>query len=298
MSTPKLPFLILDHDIARDGTVRNLIDIQKMGTTLSIKNEYSLFPMPPPVYKEQPVEFIHRAYMGAATYSKFTMVRENEPMYENIIRSTKKLKSATSLNQQYQYAMALQNFTWLAQEENEVNRRLLSLSKQGHPLAMYEYGLKLYREQSDIPQAVEWISLAASYGLANAEYRLGKLLTTSPWIEQDEKAVFWFDSALEKGHLPATLKAIELKLTASDQSLHNQDTAVALLEKIAANQTSNPEYFYLLALSHKNRKNRDFTLVIENLEKAIFMGRAKNWDTAEWQDLLARLTQGRVTISE
>nr|WP_268820350.1 SEL1-like repeat protein [Paraglaciecola sp. G1-23] len=299
MSAPKLPFLILDHDIASDGSKRNLIDIQKMGSTLTIKDEYALFPTPIPMFKDQPVEFVHRAYMGAATYSKFTMVHENEAMYENIIRSAKRLKSGTSLSDQYQYAMALQSFTWLTQEEGEVDKRLLALSKQGHPLAMFEHGLKLYREQNDIPKAIEWISLAASYGLANAEYRLGKLLTTSPWVTYDEKkALFWFESAVKKGHIPATLKTIELNLTANDKSLHDQDRAEVLLDRIAAAQTNNPEYFYLLALSHKNRENRDYTQVITNLEKAIFMAQIKNWDTEEWQDLLAKLTQGSVTIVE
>lgn len=195
--------------------------------------------------------------------------------------------------------MALQSFTWLTQEEGKVEQRLQDLSKQGHPLAMLEYGLKLYREQKDIPKAIEWISLAGSYGVSRAEYRLGKLLTTSPWVTYDEKkALFWFESTVKKGHIPATLKTIELKLTANDKSLHDQDRAEVLLERIAAAQTANPEYFYLLALSHKNRENRDYTQVISNLEKAIFMGQTKNWNVEEWQDLLAKLTRGNVYISD
>lgn len=299
MTTPRKPFLILDHDIAKDGSKRNISDVQKMGNSLTLKDEYSLFPAPLPTFKEQPAEFVHRAYLGAATYSKFTMVKEDERLYSNILRSVRKMKNSSELSEQYQYAMALQNFTWLEQEEGEVEKRLLDLSKQGHPGAMFEYGLKLYREQRNIEEAIFWIGQASTYGLARAEYRLGKLFTSSPWVQYDEKkALFWFESAVKKDHVPATLKTIELKLTANDKSLHDLDTAIALLDKIQEKQGNNPEFYYLLALSHKNRENRDYTKVISNLEKAIFMAQLKNWNTDEWRDLLTLLTQGNVYIVE
>lgn len=94
MTIPTLPFLILEHDVAPNGSIRNILNIQKMGNTLSLVDEYILFPLPIPSFREQPSEFIHRAYLGAAIYSKFTMVQENEPMYENIIRSAKKKNQA------------------------------------------------------------------------------------------------------------------------------------------------------------------------------------------------------------
>ncbi len=295
----KPPFLIAEHDIALDGSKRNLINIQKMGNTLDLVDEYKLFPLPIPMFKGQPAEFVHRPYMGAAIFSKFTMVEENEPMYSSIVRSTKKIRDSQDIDEQYQYTMALQNFTFLEQEEGEVEKRLLALSKQGHSGAMYEYGMKLYREQRDIEEAVEWIGLAASYGLARAEYRLGKLMTTSPWVEYDEeKALFWFENAAQKEHAAAALKAAEIKVTTKNDALKDVNGAVALLEQIESVQNTNPEYYYVLALSHRKRDNRDYTKVISNLEKAIFMGSNANWDVSEWQYLLSKLIQGNVTIVE
>ncbi|MFA3791983.1 tetratricopeptide repeat protein [Aliiglaciecola sp. SL4] len=299
MSTPKKPYLIVDHDVAADGSKRNIMDVQKVGSSQSLINEYSLFPTLKPSFQSQPVEFVHRVSMGAAVYNKFTLIEKDEALYSSIYRRYKKLKNGKSLNDQYLFAMTLQNFPWLEQEQGEVTKRLLSLAKQGHPGAMFEYGYLLLREQTNIPDAIKWIGVASTYGLARAEYRLGKLLTTSPWVEYDEKkALFWFESAVEKDHMAAALKAAELKLTAKDNSLHDVNGAINLLTKIEAEQRTNPEFYYLLALSHKNREKRDFTQVVSNLEKAIFMGSNANWDVTEWQDLLTRLTQGSVYIVE
>lgn len=299
ISTPRKPYLIIDHDVATDGSKRNITEVQKIGSALTLLDEYALFPLPVPTFDGKAVEFIHRSYMGSAAYNKFKLADVAPNLYGNIIRTVKKLKSSSAISDRFQYMMALQNFPWLKQDVGEVENGLLELSKQGHSGAMFEYGLKLYREQTEIEQAIHWISEASKYGLARAEYRLGKLLTSSPWVKYDErKALFWFNSAVEKDHIAATLKAIELRLTATDKNLHDVESAIRLLDKIEAKQRNNPEYFYLLALSHKDRKNRDFTQVIEYLEKAIFMGQTKNWDTNEWQDLLSKLTQGRVTIVE
>ncbi len=115
--------------------------------------------------------------------------------------------------------MALLNFPWLSQKEGEAEERLLALSIAGHPGAMYEYGMLLYREQRDIPVAIQWISQSSKYGLARAEYRLGKILTSSPWVEHDEeKALFWFESAMTKAHLPSAIRAIDIKLNATDKA--------------------------------------------------------------------------------
>ncbi|AWB66066.1 sel1 repeat family protein [Saccharobesus litoralis] len=299
VSTPKLPYLIVDNDIGRDGSVRYVSEVQKSGSVTSIIKQYKLFAGPKPTFDGKPVEFVNRVSMGAANFDRFALIRENEKLYGAILRAKKKLVKDQSLKSQYELAMALQNFPWLEQEEGEVEKRLLDLSKQGHPSAMFEYGAKLYREQRDLDSAVKWISRASSYGLARAEYRLGKLLTTSPWVKQDEKkALFWFESAMVKDHIAATIKVIELKLLAKDKSLHDLDTAIKLLEKIESSQTSNPEYFYLLSLSHIDRKNRDYTQVIANLEHAITLASRFDWDVAEWESLLGRLTQGTVYITE
>lgn len=299
MSTPKQPFIIIDHDVAADGSIRNIADVQKIGFSKTLIDEFKLFPTQKPDFKNKSVEFVNRVYLGAASYNKFTLLEEDKKLYERIRRAAIKLKAGETLNEKYQYAMALQNFSWLSQEEGEVEQRLLELAKIGHPAAMYEYGFKLYREQKNIPEAIHWISEASKYGLARAEYRLANILLTSPWVQNDEKkALFWFESAVDKNHDAATIKAIDLKLTASDKSLHDLEGAIDYLSKIETSQANNPEYYYLLALSHKNRKNRDYTQVIQNLERAISMGQRANWDVSDWQALLTSLTTGRVFIND
>ena len=110
--------------------------------------------------------------------------------------------------------------------------------------------------------------------------------------------MFWFESATKKDHVASALKVVEIKLIAEDDTLHDLSGAIQLLTKIANKQKMNPEYYYLLALSHINRENRDFTQVVSNLEKTISIGQRKNWDVADWQNLLTKLTQGRVFVTE
>ena len=61
---------------------------------------------------------------------------------------------------------------------------------------------------------------------------------------------------------------------------------------------NNPEYFYLLGLSHRYRENRVFTNVVDNLRKAISLGQRKNWDVSDWEALLRDLTTGTVYIQD
>lgn len=299
VSSPKLPYVIVDSEVAKDGTIRNISDVQVSGYADPVITQYKRFPGLKPTFDGKPVEFVNRVSMGLANYNKFRLRDESPHLYREVIRKYNKLKKADSLNEQYLFTMALQNFPWLNQEDGEVEQRLLQLAKQGHPGAMYEYGFKLYREQREIAQAVKWISRAGSYGLTRAEYQLAKLLTTSPWVVKDEKkALFWFELAAEKDHLAAVLKVAELKLLAVDKSLHDFDAAMSLLAEIESQQRSNPDYFHLLAVSHIDRENRDFNQMIKNLKKAISLGSRANWDVSEWKALLASLTQGTVTIEE
>ncbi|WP_016956480.1 tetratricopeptide repeat protein [Catenovulum agarivorans] len=297
--TVKTPFLILEHEVAPDGSIRYITEIQKLGSVNRYTEAYKLFPLPKPTFDGKPAEFIHRGYIGAAIYDKFDLSDERSSLYREVRNIARKGKDSQDLTEQYQFAMAMLNFPWLEESPGQAEKLLLKLAKQGHPLAMYEYGLKLYREQKNIPQAIRWIAEASKYGLARAEYRLARFIQTSPWLVNDEeKALFWYESAMEKEHKAATIRAAEIKLLANNESLRNVDTGIKYLEMVADTQTSNPEYFYLLALSYKDREARDFKKVVENLEKAIRMADRANWDVSEWEDLLSELTTGRVLIVE
>lgn len=299
MSSSKQPIIIVEHDISKDGSIRYHTEVQRIGAPQNLIKNFILFPAKKPEFDSKPIAFINRTYIGAASYSKFTLLREDKKLYQKILRLNKKLSQGTSIQDQYLYAMLLYNIPWLTQEENEVEKRLLALARKGHSLAMYEYGLKLYIEQKNIPEAIYWISQASKYGVVRAEYRLGKILQDSPWvIHDDKKALLWYESAMEKKHIASTIRAIEIKLKSQDENLRDLKGAIKYLNLLKDSETNNPEYYYLLALSHKDRENRDFTQVVENLETAIRKGNTANWDVTEWQDLLTKLTTGTVYIND
>lgn len=299
MTSQKTPFLIADHEIHFDGSVRDLRDVQKYGLYQNLRDNFSLFPLARPAFNNTPIEFVSRSYLGAASYDKFTLLRENENVYRTITQLKSEFATSDELNDQFNLAMLLLNFPWLSTETDNAETILLGLAKQGHSPAMYEYGLKLYREQRSIPTAIDWIIEASKYGLTRAEYRLGKILQTSPWVNQDEgKALFWYQSALHKGDVSARIRATEILLNAKDANLHNLEMAVAHLNTLFEQAPNNPEVYYLNALSYRKGTRRDISQVVENLETAIFKGQLLNWDTAEWQSLLSQITRGNVTVRD
>ncbi|XPF96286.1 sel1 repeat family protein [Colwellia sp. RE-S-Sl-9] len=295
----KVPFLIVDYDVGPDGSIRNVRKVQEIGYSRTILETFVFSTFPAPNFKENRINFLNRSYIGSAFYSKFRMKEENELLFDRVRRHAKKLKKSNQFNDQYQYAMMLCTFTWLEQEKGEAEQRLKNLAEQGHPFAQYEYGAKLYREQTDIQQGIHWISQASKYGLAKAEYLLATILLHSPWVQQDEKkALFWFESAIKQDHQAAKLQATALKLLAIDSSLHDIPGAIVYLTELEDSQINNPEYYFLLSVSHKNRENRNFREVIRYIEKAIDLGEKYNWDVGYWQGLLEKWTTGSVYIVE
>lgn len=299
ISTPRTPFLILDHDIEADGTVRYTSEVQKFGLHKPLAEQFTLFPLAKPEVNGLPVDFASRTYLGAAAFNKFSLIDENESMYGQIIRQTRKFRAGESINDRFNLAMLMLNFPWIEQQENEAEEILLALSKQGHSPAMYEYGFKLYREQRDIEEAVSWIAEASKYGLVRAEYRLARILQSSPWIINDErKALFWFESAMKKGDVSARIRAVDILFNSKDETLVNYDLAVEYLSQLEELAASNPEYFYLTALKYRSGSHRDIKLAVENLEKAIFRAQMINWDTSNWQDLLREITSGEIFVTD
>ena len=292
-------FLVVENDVASDGSVRYIREIQKSGNTSRYLDAYKLFPLAQPAFGDKSTEFVHRAYMGAATDDQFYLNNNLPLLYNQTRRILRAAKNNPTLESLYQYAIAMIVFPWMESEDNEAEILLKELAEKGHPGAMYEYGLQLYMQQKDIPEAIRWITQASKYGLSRAEYRLGKLLLSSPWIIKDEqKALFWFESAAEKGDEAASLHAAKIKLTADDKALLDVSAALKYLDTIASSQNLNPEYQYLLSISYRLRPQRDFKKSVELLEKAISMGMRTNWDTSEWQALLAKLLQGNITVTD
>ena len=292
-------FLVVENDVASDGSVRYVRVIQKSGNTKRFLDAYKLFPLKQPELGQKPTEFIHRAFMGAAIDDQFYLNDNLPRLYKETRRVLREAKNNPTLASLYQFAIAMVIFPWMESEDNEAENLLKDLAEKGHPGAMYEYGLQLYMQQRDIPKGIEWITQASKYGLSRAEYRLGKLLLTSPWIIHDEKkALFWFESAAEKGDEAASLHVAKIKLTANDKSLVDVAGAIEHLNAISSSQNLNPEYHYLLSISYRLRTERDFKKSVELLEKAISMGMRSNWDTSEWQALLAKMLEGNITVTD
>lgn len=298
-STPRTPFLIIDHDIASDGSIRYTSEVQKFGHYQPLIEQFILFPIEVPMHGEQAVDFASRTYLGAAAFNKFALIRENEKMYEQVVRQTRKFRKGGTVNDQFNLAMLMLNFPWIEQENTEAEQILLRLSETGHSPAMYEYGFKLYREQRDLAQAIHWLSEASKYGLVRAEYRLAKILQTSPWVIKDEKkALFWFESAMSKGDIESHIAAVDILFNSKNKEVANYDKAVKYLLALTETANNDPRYNYLLALKYRTGANRNIKLAVENLETAILRGQMKNWDVSSWQDLLTRITTGNIFVTD
>lgn len=293
----RTPFLIVEYDVGPDGSIRNMRQVQEIGYARTLKERFVFSTFAAPTFNQKRVNFVNRTYIGAATYGLFQMKDANERLFFKLRRHARKLRASDELEDKYQYAMMLLTFKWLKREEGEVDRRLKEVAQSGHPRAQYEYGAKLYREQTDPMQAIHWISEASKYDFYKAEYFLGNILLHSPWVEKDEKkALFWFESAMQKDDQNAGLKAAKLKLLATDKSLHDIPSATQYLEKLKETQTNNPEYYFLLAVAHKDKDNRDFKLAVRYIKRAIRLGEKFNWDVSYWQGLLTKWTTGAVYI--
>ena len=290
-------FLVVENDVASDGSVRYVREIQKSGNARRFLDAYKLFPLGQPKLGGASTDFVHRAYLGAAVNDQFYLNDNLPQLYKETRRVLRTAKKEPTLESLYEYAMAMVIFPWMESEDNEAETLLKQLAEKGHPGAMYEYGLKLYMQQKDIPEAIKWIAKASKYGLSRAEYRLGKLLLASPWVINDEKkALFWFNSAAEKEDKAAALHVAKIKLTATDESLIDVAGAIKHLNATSSSQSLNPEYQYLLSISYRLRPERDFKKSVELLEKAISMGMRANWDTSEWQALLSKMLEGNISV--
>ncbi|WAJ71905.1 tetratricopeptide repeat protein [Catenovulum adriaticum] len=290
--------LVADFDIAPDGTMRNAVSVQSLGYTRQTLEELKSKTLPIPQYLDQPVYFNHRIRTGIATFDRFDMSEKSEYLYAKILREARELKKTSSLDDKYEYAVLLLTYPWLPQKEGEALTVLLDTAKAGHPGAQFEYGLKQYREQTDVESAIKWLYAAAQFGVARAQYQLGNILQYSPWVNKDEtKAMRWYQFAAQQDHSVAALKIAELKLSADDKNLHNFKEAVNILAQIEEQHKSNPEYYYLYAISRTKGEHRDIKVAFSYLSKAIRLAESYNWNVSDWHDLMARWTTGNVQIT-
>ncbi len=290
---------IVDYEVAPDGSTRNLEITQEIGRLhQQVVPNLKEFTTTPPQFNQTKASFISRAFIGLAGQTETFIRKRQENIYIGLNRAVRRLRKDDSLDSQYQLAMALTSFAWLAKDGEDPAALLLTAAEGGHPLAQYELGLNLYREQQDIGKAIYWIGEAAKAGVAKAEYRLANILLTSPWVEKDEdKALFWLQSAIEKSHVAALLSASELSLLANNEKLHNVETAQAYLSQIPEDEQDNPQYEYLQAMVNVKKVPRELSKAVKHLRSAIDLAEDLNWDVSDWQSTLSGWTSdGKVTV--
>ena len=294
-------FAVVDHDIGRDGSVRNAQPLQVNGYIQPALNLLTITRFAQPRFNEQAVSFFQRSYLGMSGYNRqYARTEQFVRFYVSLNRRVKKLKTSSTIEDQYQYAVALMTFPWLTADKQELDTVLAQLAEAGHALAQYEYGSLLYREQRDIRAAVHWLNEASKAGVAKARYRLGRLLLSSPYVERDEhKALFWFEQAATATYVPALLGGAELKLLATDDSLHDVGRACDYLAQIPAEDRHNPEYKYLQAMTYFSQQPRQLAKAVEHLRDAISLGNTFNWDVSDWEQRLNEWTSnGKVQVTD
>ncbi|WP_019026088.1 tetratricopeptide repeat protein [Colwellia piezophila] len=293
-------FLIADYDIAPDGSIRNISPIQSLGMPERALYNLAMTSLPKPQFLNRGVHFVNRSYLGVASYDKFRVRKEHKRLYFRIRRMADKLAKSDLPQDDYKRAMLLMNFPWLSQETGEVDKLLKNAAEQGHNLAKYEYGLKLYREQQDIKQAIYWLSAATKQGNSQAQYRLARILLDSPWVvNDDEKALFWLEAATKQKHQHAKLKLAEIRLLAKNHKLHDVDNAVRYLNELSHELENNPQYHYLQAMAHVKMEPRKLSEAVNYIRAAIELGEDYHWDVIPWQQQLKKWTSGgTVTIQE
>lgn len=244
-----------------------------------------------------------------------TMLRAPFPSHRKnpeqaLQRQLGKLKGRKGLDTRFKLAMMLMSQSLLA--DGRVNSQrfnkqfeqgftlLQEVADEQHPAAMHILGTRYYlANRVDSKLGLDYVSKAAQYNFAPAEYRLGTFLLDYPVVKKDEKkALFWFESAAEKNLLPAQLKAAELLLTAEDQSLHDIEKAAYWLEQVQMKYKRHPQYLYLLALTHKNREQPEWKQFFNKLMMAIHEGPRQGWDVTEWQALYDKYINGKITIED
>jgi TPR repeat protein len=298
-----LPFVaVIDYEVAADGSIRNITKEYSKGRAGNIKTamyEYSLYTLPKPTFDGERINFFNRDLLGIPRLGTGEARINYKDLYEWVRRENKRLSKENSIQSNYKRAMLLTYYPWFPREKGLEITLLKEAAENGYVHAQYEYGLYLYREQIDTAQAVNYLSLASQFGLPKAQYTLARIVQDSPMVEKDEKkALFWHEEAAKNGHALASLKAAELKLLAKDENLRDQSAAINILKDIEQTQKSNPEYSYLVAISHLIGEYRDFPKVIKYMRKAISRGQQLNWDVSKWEDQLSRWTTGLVTIKD
>ncbi|MDO6720767.1 tetratricopeptide repeat protein [Psychrosphaera sp. 1_MG-2023] len=303
MRSQKSPYLLIaDLSIAADGTVRHIDVIQQYGSIRRALRQLIEVKFAKPIFNESTIPFFKRVRLGLAQQhlNVSDLRTDYKKIYSGIRHITNKRKNdLLTPSDQYLYAVVLMAFDGIKRQADEVETLLRQSADAGVAEAQYVLGSKMYREQTNIKEATHWLIKAAQNGLANAEYLVGELCLTSPWIEIDEhKAHFWLERAAKQGHELALKRSAYIKLNATDPKLRDAKTALTYLQPLMNLNGDNPEILYLMALAYEQQDKRQRADAVRMIKDAIYRAEQRGWDTKEWHDKLTTWTSGgNVTIS-
>jgi len=293
---------IVDYEIHPDGSVRNMeyeeFFVSQNSKLIRItQHNFARFKTTPGETEGAKTPFIGRAKLGIANYSKNQLNSEYKRFYRRLKAYARELKTSKKLEDRFAYTVLLMQFEWLQTKPQQWVSQLKVLSEAGHPIAQYEYGLFLYREQKHIQQAIELISESAKAGYARAEYRLGTFLLNSPWVFTDkQKALFWFERAAANGYQFAGLKAAEIKILDTGD-LTDLPGATEHLWQVRELAHTNPDYRYLRAMLNFKSKPRQLAKAVKYMRTAIDLANEYNWDVSAWENTLQNwISNYEVTI--
>lgn len=295
--------LIADLSIAADGTVRHIDVIQQYGAIRRALRQLKEMKFAKPMFNDTAIPFFKRVRLGLAQrhLNVGDLRSDYKKIYSGIRHITNKDKNdRLTPSDQYLYAVVLMTFDGIKRQAGEVETLLRQSADAGVAEAQYVLGSKMFREQTNIKEATHWMIQAAKNGLANAEYFVGELCLTSPWVEVDEhKAHFWLERAAQQGHELALKRAAYIKLTATDPKLWDAKTALSYLQPLNNLNDDNPEILYLMALAFEQQDKRQRADAVRMIKDAIFRAEQRGWDTQLWHDkLTAWTTGGNVTITD
>lgn|ERR1051325_378151 len=144
--------------------------------------------------------------------------------------------------------------TYTASELSTLDRRKIwTMAEEGNPHAQFEVGMSYLPGdgvQTNVPEAVEWLTKAAQGGQILAQYNLGKLYSDGREVEMDcIKAVQWFHRAAARGF---NLAQYELGLLYEQGCGTHQDYGQAAIWFRRAAEQGNGEAQFQLGLLYES----------------------------------------------
>lgn len=290
-------FIVADGELYPDGSARDFQHVLVMGDYRRGFTQLGWKAAETAQYKGQATNFVKRYYAGIASYDIWEMRERYEGLYNKVRRTFRKIEDSEDPTSQYLYAAGLLTFPFLPRDEGEVERRLSFAAKANVPEAQYQYALSLYMDKQ-IEDAILWMSKAAQNGVAMAQYKLGRWLEVSPFIQTDvTKAAFWYEKASAQNYVLASRHLARLKLT-HNAPLSDVSGALTLLDAIKSEQFENPAYIYLTALANDKKPDRDRGAAVRALEQAISKAETRNWDVSNWRAQLNKWMKGNITVTD